>query len=248
MHHDEHLGQLWEHGLGLAFAAERAGLDAPVQSCPGWSVADLVWHILEVQDFWRWVVAEEASDPSGYAEPERPADAELIPVYRRGVDALLAVLRDAEPETTVWSWAPRGHTAGWVVRRQAQEAAVHRWDAEAAAGTDWAVPADLAVDGVDEFFEHFVDSPGAGAAAVDGTVHLHCTDAEGEWLVTEPDAAGRLAVATEHAKGDAAVRGVASDLLLLLWRRIGLDDQGDRFEVFGDRAVLDRLLARTDLG
>jgi predicted lipid carrier protein YhbT len=83
---------------------------------------------------------------------------------------------------------------------------------------------------------------------VAGSVHLHSTDADGEWVVTEPDPSSRLAVTHEHAKGDAAVRGSASDLLLLLWRRLNLDDHAERFEVFGDRAVVDRLLARNDLG
>jgi hypothetical protein len=39
-----------------------------------------------------------------------------------------------------------------------------------------------------------------------------------------------------HAKGDVAVRGTASDLLLLLWNRAG----SDRFQVFGDAGLLDR--------
>ena len=48
---------------------------------------------------------------------------------------------------------------------------------------------------------------------------------------------GDSAVITrEHAKGDVAVRGGASDLLLFLWHRI----PADRLEVFGDPALLDR--------
>ena len=54
-----------------------------------------------------------------------------------------------------------------------------------------------------------------------GSVHLHCTDVDGEWLVVgEP---GRRPVVTrEHAKGACALRGPAADLLLVLWRRVGL--------------------------
>jgi uncharacterized protein (TIGR03083 family) len=244
---DELIGHTWEHGLGLADAAARVGLDGRVPSCPDWSVADLVWHITEVQDFWRWIVDARVVDPSDYPEPERVPDADLLAECRRGVDAIVASLRNADPGDTVWSWAPRGRSVGWVIRRQAHEAAMHRWDAEAAAGTAWPVPTDLAVDGVDEFFDHFVDAPATGAAEVGGTVHLHCTDATGEWVVAEPDPAGPLQVRREHAKGDAAVRATASDLLLLLWRRIDVDAGPDRFQVFGDRAVLDRLLARTSL-
>ena len=80
-----------------------------------------------------------------------------------------------------------------------------------------------------------------GAAPLGGSVHLHATDTDGEWLVIE--AGDRLAFTRGHAKADAAARGTASDLLLLLWRRRGPGD----VEVHGDAAVLDRLLARTDL-
>jgi uncharacterized protein (TIGR03083 family) len=244
---DEQLGALWRDGLALADAAERAGLDAPVPSCPGWTVSDLVWHTGEVHWFWRECVVVGWFDPSEYVEPHRPGDDVLLGWYRDGVQRAVEDFRAASPDAVVWTWAPRGGNAAWVVRRMAQETAVHRWDAEAAAGgTPPPVEADLAVDGVDEFFEHFSDTAAAGAEAVGGTVHLHCTDTDGEWLVSEPVVGGMLEVERAHAKGDAAVRGAASDLLLLLWRRVGLDDAG-RFEVFGDPDVARRLIARADL-
>ena len=62
-----------------------------------------------------------------------------------------------------------------------------------------------------------------------GSVHLHCTDADGEWTV-RPDGAGGHAVARDHAKADAALRGAAHDLLMVLWRRSPLD----AVTVFGD--------------
>ena len=58
------------------------------------------------------------------------------------------------------------------------------------------------------------------------------------------DADGADVVTREHAKGDAAVRGPAHDLLMVLWRRQALDT----VEVIGDRAVAERLIARTRLG
>jgi hypothetical protein len=48
-------------------------------------------------------------------------------------------------------------------------------------------------------------------------------------------------VTREHAKGDAALRGPAADLLLALWHRLPLDD----LDVVGDRAVAERFVART---
>ena len=84
-----------------------------------------------------------------------------------------------------------------------------------------------------------------------GSVHLHCTDTNspavdgsddrtavtGEWLVSRLDESG-IAVTREHAKGDVAVRGRASDLLLWLWRR----DAGP-VEILGGTAVADRFRA-----
>ena len=67
-----------------------------------------------------------------------------------------------------------------------------------------------------------------------GTIHLHATDIDGEWLIT----LGPAGISFEHghAKGDVALRGTASDLLLWCWNRVPVDD---RLEVFGDAAPLD---------
>jgi MDMPI C-terminal domain len=73
---------------------------------------------------------------------------------------------------------------------------------------------------------------------IGGSIHLHATDADGEWTLRTDD--GLLKVARGHAKGDVAVRGPASSLLLLLWRRVGATDYG--LERFGADAVLDRWL------
>jgi hypothetical protein len=47
-----------------------------------------------------------------------------------------------------------------------------------------------------------------------------------------------------HAKGDVAVRGTASDLVLMLWNRV---DPGG-LELHGDRNGLDRFLATVRIG
>ena len=100
---------------------------------------------------------------------------------------------------------------------------------------------DLALDAVDELFEVILPWRGTAelGSEMDGkTMHFHATDVgdepgEGEWLITL--AGERLTVEHMHAKGDVAVRGTASDLLLLLWNRVS----ADRFEVFGDAGLLE---------
>ena len=64
-----------------------------------------------------------------------------------------------------------------------------------------------------------------------GTLHVHCTDTDGEWLLTS--SGSDLVVTKEHAKADVAARGAASDLALWLWRR---GDAGVEF--FGDQSLL----------
>jgi uncharacterized protein (TIGR03083 family) len=145
----------------------------------------------------------------------------------------------------VWTWSSQ-HDIAFIIRRMAQETAVHRWDAEDAIGGQYVIPADLAADGIDEFLQFHTMWKAEGAAPLGGTVHLHTTDVDGEWLVGDPlpDTDGdSLSFSYEHAKGDAALRGTAETLLLALWRRRTIDD----LEVFGDRAVAERLLAHADL-
>jgi predicted lipid carrier protein YhbT len=130
------------------------------------------------------------------------------------------------------------------------ETAVHRWDAQAAVGEGRAIGTDLALDAVDEMFEVLLALRGTGELGTENegkTMHLHATDVvggapgEGEWLVTL--GAEGLTVDHTHAKGDVAVRGTASDLLLLLWNRV----PAGRCEVFGDAGLLEQWRATVKL-
>jgi uncharacterized protein (TIGR03083 family) len=228
-------------GAGFVDACEAAGLTVPVASCPGWSVADLLWHLAEVHHFWATIVGDQRDTWEGYEAPARPADDELPAFYRAGLAATLAVLRAAEPSAPNWTWS-NDHSAGFVIRRMAQETAVHRWDAEHAAGHDWAIDAGLASDGIDEFLYHFRGDGTDGGQPVGGSVHLHCTDVAGEWTV-RPLADGGSEVTREHAKGDCALRGTANDLLLVLWRRLPLSAA----DVVGDAGVAARFVADPSL-
>ncbi len=227
-------------GSVLAEAAE-GNLTRRVPSCPDWAVADLVWHTGEVHRFWTTVAERRVADPNEVEEITRPADDEVIAWYRAGLDHLLAVLAGLDPQTSVWTWAPQKNV-GFIVRRMAHETAVHRWDGEAAAGAPEPIEAQLASDGIDEFLEFFSMWRKDDAAPLGGSVHLHCTDVAGEWILRE-GAADALEVERRHEKGDAALRGPASDLLLALWRRVPLD----RLDVVGDRDVAQRLIARQNL-
>jgi uncharacterized protein (TIGR03083 family) len=241
-HHLDYPAAIRRDGLALAEAARAAGPTAPVAGCPGWNVTDLVWHLTTVHHFWGTIVAGRLGDPGQVPLLEQPATfPALLARFRAGVEWVVGVFAAADPATPVWTWA-RQQDAAFVIRHQAQETAVHRWDAEQAAGRVFAVDPALAADSIDEFFEHTATARREGTRPVGGTVHLHATDTPGEWTVSE-DAAGALVVERGHRRGDVAVRAAASDLLLLLYRRIGRA----AVEEHGDAGMLERFLERTDL-
>lgn len=228
-------------GAAFADAIEVAGLSTRVEACPEWSTADLLWHLAEVHDFWRTIVGDHRDTWEGYQQPVRPADDELVAFYREGLAATLEVLAAADPQQANWTWS-NDHSAGFVIRRMAHETAVHNWDAQQAAGNDAAVDATLASDGIDEFLTHMLGDGSVDREPVGGSVHLHCTDVAGEWTIRPSEAHG-FEVTREHAKGDAAIRGAASDILLALWRRRGIET----VDVVGDASVAARFVAHSSL-
>jgi uncharacterized protein (TIGR03083 family) len=238
MERDEYLDALAIESAAFESAVSGTPLDAQVPPCPEWTVADLAYHLGEVHYFWGQVARGRLATPE-VEPPARPPDRELVAWAATQAAELRRILDEADPTTAVWTWAPQKDVA-FIVRRMAQETAVHRWDAQAAAGRSGPIEAELASDGIDEFLTFFLDARPRDGGRIGGSVHLHATDTPGEWLVRE-ESDGALTVTAEHAKGDAAVRGPASDLLLALWRRVGLD----RLEVLGNREVAERLVART---
>lgn len=222
--------------------AELAGgdLDAQVPTCPGWKLRDLVEHTGMVHR-WQTEAARENrnSFPDGSLWRHGPADGQSWSVwFQAGIDDAVAVLAKVEPDAPRWTWANPNGTAQWYFRRIAQETLVHRIDAElTATGTYAQADAAFAIDGINEMFDMFVPASGPEDLGGSGeTVHLHATDALGEWLVTIHPTT--ITIEPGHAKGDAAVRGTATDLLLFVWGRT--DGQLERF---GDDAAIERLLA-----
>ncbi|GAA2247546.1 maleylpyruvate isomerase family mycothiol-dependent enzyme [Kitasatospora cystarginea] len=228
MNRTDYIHALRRDGARLAEAAA-GNLRSAVPSCPEWTVADLVWHTGEVYIFWTMIADGEIAGFDDYVEPERPAEDELLAWFAGTLERCAAVLERLDPELPRWTWSDR-QDAGFIQRRMAQETAVHAWDALAAVGRDEPVERELAVDGVAEFLAHFGSTPPAGLP--EEGLHLHATDGPGEWSVRAVD--GAWQVREEHGEGAAAVRGTASDLLLLLWQR----RTPEQLETFGDPDAL----------
>jgi uncharacterized protein (TIGR03083 family) len=222
-------------------AADNADPAAPVPSCPDWTIADLVWHLGEVHWFWGTDVEMRASSPAQLeeAKPARPEGyAELVAWGRAQADRLIQLLEATPDDVPVWTWAlnEADHSVGFIRRHQVQEAALHRWDMElAATGKGQPIEPDVAADSIDEVLAITLPWGARPDKPLPGTVHIHCTDTDGEWFI---DRDGR--VEATHAKGDAAIRGGASELLLAIYGRTPLDT----VEVVGDESVAHEFLAR----
>lgn len=212
-------------------AATSAAPTAAVAACPGWDNTALLDHM---GDVFHWAAAQVRTASTEMVRPDMSAKTDPEPWFVRSRDALLDALAAADPEAAGWNWAGVP-TLSFYWRRMASEIAVHRVDAQRAAGlTEDPIDAAVATDAIDELIEVGMQARMAGPNHdfPDGTLHLHRTDGEGEWLLAPGDEG--LTVTHEHAKGDVAARGSAHDLLLWLWGR----GRG-QLDIFGDDALAD---------
>jgi uncharacterized protein (TIGR03083 family) len=219
-------------GRFAAAAAERwraDGLDADVPSTPAWTVRDLAHHVGEVQRFWgENVRASDPGTPWG-GEVAMPTDDGLAAWLHEGTVSLCDALAAAGPVAPCWTWWGEPATAGAVARHQVQEIAVHTWDAEAVTGSPDPLRRDVADDGVGEFVEIVL---GSSADALPGVVTLRATDTGGAWRVAGGGPGRR----------QAEVSGTASDLVLMLYRRLAVSD----CVVEGDPLLVASFLALAD--
>ncbi|GAA2167678.1 maleylpyruvate isomerase family mycothiol-dependent enzyme [Actinomadura napierensis] len=231
--HLRHCDALEREAAAFADVAAGAGLDEPVPSCPGWSVAELVRHLGAMH---RWAGGTvRVGAPRrlslrelGVSFPVVPGD--HLPWFGEGAQRLLEVLRAAEPDGPVWAWGVDQHVRFWS-RRMLFETAVHRADLEIACGRTPAVAPETAAEGMDELLEN-LEKAAAFAPKVenlrgDGEVlAFEAADLGDRWLFRlHPDRfewTRRGPGSDESA--DATVRGDASDVFLFLWGRRKLGD------------------------
>lgn len=232
----EPIEQLRLEGEALLAAARTAGPDAPIEHCPGWSMARLVGHTAKVFERTAVVVAEGLmAPPANDRFTQFAKDASVFDQFARVLEELVEALATAVPNAPCWNFTGEDLTSAFWFRRMCNEAAIHRWDAQHAIGTTSGFGPDLAVDIIDELL--FVLMPVLSATknpTLSASFHLHCTDAPGEWLTTFTD--GSPVTVREHAKGSLAVRGPADALCLWAWNRLPITDGG--LEAIGDIDLL----------
>ena len=232
----EHLDALRREGELMAVAADRAGLAAAVPSCPAWQVKDLLRHTGYIH---RWAARHIAERPGevidGPSEEEilrgGPADEDLLDWFRAGHAALVETLAGADPEVRCATFMPAPSPLAFWTRRQAHETAIHRADAELAAGpADGPVPEyppRFAADGIDELIMGFGQrrkyQPPAAAAPDTGPLRVIAADTGDAWSVEAREGLlqPRRETGTAAADAGCTVSAPASGLYLYLWNRAG---------------------------
>ncbi|MEW2401510.1 maleylpyruvate isomerase family mycothiol-dependent enzyme [Streptomyces sp. NPDC046862] len=244
-----------------AVVTSGADLAATVPTCPDWSLEQLVRHTGGALRWVDHIVRSRAQGevPEGevpHAEgPEEKGDAAALDAWLADTGAsVVEALREAGPDTAVWTWGWE-HTTGFWARRMAHEITVHRADATLAAGLPYEVAPEIAADAIDEWLQivEYVqrvmpDDPARDLRGPYRSIHLHATDApdgvHAEWVVelTEEGVRWRRG----HEKATVALRGPLTEVLLAFYRRLPLD--GGRLEVLGERKLLEFWLERATFG
>ncbi|MDT0390597.1 maleylpyruvate isomerase family mycothiol-dependent enzyme [Streptomyces dubilierae] len=260
--HDRYCDEI-AHQVGLFRSVVTSGaeLSGTVPTCPDWSLEDLARHLGGAL---RWVevivrtrAREEVPEERvpGFAGPQARGDAAALDAWlARSGEQVVAALREAGPDTGVWSWAGVPNSGFWA-RRVTHEITVHRADAALAAGLPYTVAPEVAADAIDEWLQivEYVqrtepDDVVGELRGRGGSIHLHATDTgprlEAEWLVelTEDGVSWRRG----HEKATVALRGPLTSVLLAFYRRLPLD--APEVEVLGERKLLEFWLERATFG
>lgn len=240
------LTELRAEGAAFAAAVGEADMAAPVPSCPGWTVADLVDHLGTT---YRWVhthavrgvTVKPDRDLAAFAGESHATDP--LAWWNEQYSTLLTTLDVLDPDLPAWNWAPRAKRAAFWHRRMAHETSVHRWDAQMAIGGVEPIETRLAADGIAEVLDSWLPAGRRlGPTDRSGMVALRAGDIEHVWYVRLRGAGVALLDTDtifddDDPKARVVASGSASDLLLALWGRVGFDV----LDVTGDETLLSAL-------
>jgi uncharacterized protein (TIGR03083 family) len=238
------LALIEDRSATLRESAAQAGFEAAVPGCPDWTVSDLVVHLGQVQLFWAAAVevgpaeAPPADDVIGDREPHGDVMAWSAAATAR----LMAALHDAGPSRLCWTWweeagaAPS--TSEAIARHQVQEAAVHAFDAQQAAGHGEPLPLAAAADGVNEFIT--VELPTNGPWPFEPATVILETGPGGSWLLDLGTPVIHVLAGDLHgdAKPSATITADPSDMVLAFYHR----DTARDLQIDGDAELVPQLL------
>jgi uncharacterized protein (TIGR03083 family) len=209
-------------GRLLADTAAEAGPDAPVPTCTGWRVRELLAHLGQIHQWATRFVAEGLMEAVRPPTEPAPVDDTTVMEWYRGIHrALVQTLTDADPELECFTFMPGPSPLAFWARRQAHETAIHRVDAQVALGASVA-PFDpaFAADGIEELLYGFHGRERSKLrTAAPRTLRLRATDREAVWTVRLSDGLPRTE-RDDDGSADCELAGSASDLYLVLWNRL----------------------------
>lgn len=204
----------------LADAAAR-DLRADVTTYRDWSVADLVVHTSRIHRWVTEIVRTRAA--RRLAQPDvtqRPDD--LIAWFRAGARGVIDILATTSPTTPVWTFAGEPTVRFWR-RRMALETTIHRWDAQRAVGAATPIADAVAVAGVTEALEIYLE-PRLRGTEVDGdrvVVGLRAAGGGHNWAVRLH--ADAIDVLSTDQPADVWIKATPADLWLFLSGRAPRD-------------------------
>jgi uncharacterized protein (TIGR03083 family) len=220
----EYVEQLRLDGERLAEVALTTDPAAPVLTCPDWQLRDLVRHVGGVH---RWatgfVLGAGVQPPDG--DLERlvggwPEDADLVAWFRAGHRALVEALASAPADLETWTFLDAPSPLAFWARRQAHETAIHRVDAESAAGDVTGFPSGFAADGIDELLLRFVGrSARTLPVQTPRSMVLRASDVPRSWRVTFAPSGLQTQADPIDADAELVVTGDAPTLYVMLWNR-----------------------------
>jgi uncharacterized protein (TIGR03083 family) len=245
----EHIAAITREANRLAEAAHLGGLDAPVPTCPGWDLRDLVRHLGMVHLWAASHVAQPHDEPDYESEADEltaltgfwpnlgsfwPDDGHLIDWYLRTKTNLVDSLESAPPNVEAWTFLPAPSPLAMWARRQAHETAIHRFDAESAADITSSFDPALASDGIDEMLSGFATRrTGDFPVATTQAMIVHATDTDERWHVTL--APNGITTVRNDGPADITLAADASDLYLTVWNR----GDDSNVKVTGNHELLD---------
>lgn len=244
---------LQDHTRQLADDALAAGAAAPVPTCPGWTVTNLVEHVGQTLNWVAEIVERRVTDPAELPTEvaELPAEPQDWPAWLTGAAARAAEACSGEAlEAPVFNAAADERTGAWFwLHSLLNEAVVHGYDAAAAAGHAYVVDADVAAGLITNHLTMLTAPTWTArrpesATALRGAGEIlrwHATDNTGDWHVERhPDGARRQPA---DGAADVTVEGPARSLLLVLTRRVPLT--GDHVTIDGDAELARRWVEHT---
>lgn len=239
----EHIDAVEQEAQLFAKGARRAGWESEVTYCPGWNVRDLVRHLAEIHLWAAGRVAKRTSKlfPDDISEHKEtwpdlavfwPDDDDLVDWYLETNANLVDALRAASPDDEMPTFLPAPSPLAMWARRQAHEIAVHRFDAEYAAGMETTFDPRFASDGIDEIVRAFAPRKDEFPTESVRTMAVHARDTGDRWVITM--APEGITSTRGGGAADATLTGSASDLYLALWNR--RDDEA--ITIDGDAALI----------